>query len=322
MGSLWIFASLGPPLLLIGYGVFKARESWFSRGLWCGLLAGICAASLAVPVETVIAGQLGITLAAETTNPIIAAADGFLVAAIPEEALKLFALLVAMTAVDGRRLRSVLLVSIAVAMGFAGVENVLYLFKAGAQWQTVALLRGGASVPIHGVCGLMMGALVVGTIANDVGRLFGLIIALLVPVALHGTFDSLLMLGGWQFAAWRTQAVVFAMLVGGGLAVLLCNTALEAAAGADNEPEVGDALGGFSRWALKRAGRFYLGVLFVPAALGGFRSEAMWNATFLAVLPVVLGLDALISRVRHRPDATGLRPKQRSPKLPPKIPAV
>ena len=190
------------------------------------------------------------------------------------------------------------MVSIAVAMGFAAIENTLYLIQAGADWKSVAWLRGGASVPIHGVCGLMMGALIVGTIANDVTRWFGLLLALLVPIALHGTFDALLMMSGPHVADFKMPAVVLAMLGGGVLAVALCNRALDAAAREEGGNDIGGPLGGGMRTAVKRAARIYLGIVFVPVILGRFQPEAMWNASLLAVLPAVLTFDVLFSRPR------------------------
>ena len=301
MSTLWIAASLGPPLLLIGYGLFKSRDSWSCPALWIALAAGIGAAGFAIPLERFIEASLGLGGAPATTDALRAGLQGFVIAAVPEEGLKMVGLLIAMAVLDGKRLRSVLMVSIAVAMGFAGIENMLYVMNAGSDWKSIALLRAAASVPIHGVCGLMMGAVIVGTIANDVSRWIGLLLALLVPIALHGTFDMLLMLTDPQFAELKMPAVVIAMLGGGVLAVVLCNAALVAAAGADDERNLGRPLAGTLRRVVKRAARIYLAVVFVPVMVGGFQPEAMWNASLLAVLPAVLTFDALFSRPRRPP---------------------
>jgi RsiW-degrading membrane proteinase PrsW (M82 family) len=298
---LWIVASIGPPLLLIGYGLFKARDSWSAPALWVALGAGIGAAGVAAPLEALIEAKLGLSSVTASDDALRAGMFGFLVAAGPEEVLKMLGMLFAMVVLDARRLRSVLMVAIAVAMGFAGIENTLYLLRAGSDWQAVALLRGAASVPIHGVCGLMMGAVVVGTIANDINRWVGLLLALLVPIALHGTFDTLLMLSGPHVLAFKMPAVVLAMLGGGVLAVALCNAALVAAARADGEQDLGGPLGGKMRVLVKRAARVHLGLVLIPVILGRFQPEAMWNASLLAVLPAVLTFDVLFSRPKRRP---------------------
>ncbi len=306
---LWMLASLGPPLLLMAYGVFKARETWASRCLWVGVLAGACSAVLVAPLEVSLVRMLHLPASViASPNPMHAIKTGFLVAALPEELAKFIALLLAMLMIDERRLRSLLMVSIAVAMGFAGLENILYLMHAGADWQTVALLRGGSAVPIHGVCGLMMGALVLGTIANDVDRLFGLAMALLVPIALHGTYDALMMLGDPAAQDWKTPVVVMAMLGGGLLAVGLGNTALHAAGRAGDAADSSARLGGMLRWVVKRAARAYLGLLLVPVVAGHFNTTTLWEAAFLAVLPAVLTLDVLFGEGRATP-APQLRPR-------------
>lgn len=305
----WFLASLGPPLLLMAYGVFKARETWASRCLWMGLLAGACAAVLVAPVEVAVGRMLHLSIAGlGAATPMNAAAGGFLLAALPEELVKFIALLVTMLLIDEGRLRSLLMVSVAVAMGFAGLENVLYLMHAGANWQGVALLRGGSAVPIHGVCGLMMGALVLGTIANDIDRLFGLTMALLVPVALHGTYDTLMMLGDATARDWKTPVVVMAMLGGGLLAVGLGNAAVEAAGRAGDVADTSARLGGLLRWVVKRAARAYLGLLLVPVVASHFNPTTLWEAAFMAVLPAVLTLDVLFGEGRASP-APQLRPR-------------
>ena len=299
MPSMWIVASLGPPLLLIGYGVFKARESWLNPALWCAFITGMIGALLAVGIEAWLGQLLGIKPELMmTANPMRAGLAGFVIAGATEETVKMIGLLLAMMLLDEKRLRSVLMIAVAVAMGFAGFENVLYVVGAGRDWQSVALLRGGAAVPIHGVCGLMMGAIIVGTIANDFDRLAGLMLAWLVPVMLHGTYDSLLLLTAQDFAPWKLPTVVVAMLLGGVMAVALANNAILAVASLADETDAGGPIKGFLRVLVTRAARSYLCFLFIPVAVGGFQLEAVWTAGFLAVLPTVLTGDILFARLR------------------------
>jgi hypothetical protein len=297
---MWILASLGPPLLLVAYGVFKARESWLSGALWAGFGAGIVAAGVAMLLELFLASHLGVGLGATTSDGARAVMRGVFIAALPEEATKMAALLAVMLLLDEDRLRGLVMVAIAVGMGFAGAENMLYLLRAGSHWQAVALLRGGTAVPIHGVCALMMGALLLGTIANEVDRVVGLAMALMVPVALHGTYDTLLMYAPAGPAPWKEPATVVAMLGGGLLAVALCNAALNAAASAGDAAESGEVTG-FVRWIIKRAARSYLAFLLLPVVASGYKPAAMWDAALLAVLPAVLTLDVLFGGKRRRP---------------------
>ena len=311
MNAFWILTSLGPPFLLIAYAVFKSRESWFSGGLWMGFAAGGGAAVLAMFVEPMIARLLGLGGAAAMADPMRAAMNGFLVAALPEELLKMIALITVVFVLNGKTLRSVLMIAVAVSMGFAGLENMLYLLSSGAHWQAVGMLRGGTAVPIHGVCALMMGAIVIGTLANDVNRAAGLLLALAVPVALHGVYDSLLMFHPPFGLPWKTPITVVAMFGGGLLAVALCNAAMMAAASFDGDEDIAGPVRGLVRRIVVRAARYYLGVLFIPVALGGMQEAALWNAMFLAVLPATLVCDILFARARTRPQ--GEYVWQRSP---------
>ncbi|HQO83907.1 MAG TPA: PrsW family glutamic-type intramembrane protease [Synergistales bacterium] len=99
-----------------------------------------------------------------------------------------------------------------VALGFASMENIFYVVGAINPW-TVAGWRALLSVPLHGLCGLMMGyeaarqKMITGTPFN-VGRI------LLGPVLAHGAFNYLLLtetFGGFMCAV----GLVFAMWVGG-----------------------------------------------------------------------------------------------------------
>ena len=50
----------------------------------------------------------------------------------------------------------------AIGLGFAAVENLLYLLGAGTHWGTLAIIRGVLSVPLHGALGAIAGAYIVG----------------------------------------------------------------------------------------------------------------------------------------------------------------
>jgi len=303
VNAFWVITSLGPPFLLITYAVYKSRESWLSASLWMGFAAGAGAAVVAMFAEPVVARLLGLAGHGMLADPVRAGMTGFMVAALPEELLKLVGLIAVIAVLDGRNLRSVLMIAVAVSMGFAGLENMLYLLKSGTHWQTVGVLRGSTAIPVHGVCALMMGAIVIGTLANDVNRVFGLLLAMAVPVALHGVYDSLLMFSPSTLLPWKTPVTVAAMFGGGLLAVALCNSAMQAAASFDGDTDVALPVRGFIRRIVVRASRYYLGMLFIPVALGGFNETATWNASFLAVLPAILVCDILFARARPRPSS-------------------
>jgi len=130
----------------------------------------------------------------------------FLVAAMPEEMVKFAAMSVFVyrwkefdEPYDG------ILYGAALALGFALVENLFYVYgawKAGAGAYKLAFLRGVLSVPAHALYGATMGA-GLGKAKFPSGgrtRLIGWVVALLLPWFFHGLFDLLCLFlgrGGW-----------------------------------------------------------------------------------------------------------------------------
>jgi protease PrsW len=91
----------------------------------------------------------------------------------------------------------------AVGLGFAALENVLYVAGGGAGWEGIAMTRGVLSVPFHGALGAIAGAYIamarfggaLGARSHSPGRRTRLLaLAWLIPVVLHSAFDSLLFL--------------------------------------------------------------------------------------------------------------------------------
>ena len=117
----------------------------------------------------------------------------FMVAAIPEEAFKLFAL--------HRILRNNpyfdehfdgIVYAVCVGLGFAGLENILYLFDNADDWLSVAFLRSLMAVPGHYAFAVLMGYYYsVYHFVNRSRRTRAMI--LVAPVLAHGLYDALLM---------------------------------------------------------------------------------------------------------------------------------
>ncbi len=101
---------------------------------------------------------------------------------------------------------------VAVSLGFAAIENVLYVYMDGGGYET-GLLRMFTAVPAHAVFGAMMGYFVgrakfmtQGNVAIE--RLKGLLIAILF----HGLYDFFLFLPGSGIipkeSAWGSLALL------------------------------------------------------------------------------------------------------------------
>ena len=135
---------------------------------------------------------LGHLLPLDRAGPVAeAGVNAVVIAAIPEEAIKFFVLVyLAEKHVDVRRLQDLLVLALAVSLGFATLENFGYVISAGG-WKTIAALRAIAAVPGHGIDGLAMGALLIR--ARLSGRAEDVRLALIVPIILHAAYDFPLM---------------------------------------------------------------------------------------------------------------------------------
>ena len=82
-----------------------------------------------------------------------------------------------------------------VSLGFAGVENVMYVFSAETYSHAIMTgsMRAILSVPAHFLFGVAMGYFFALAKFDPSHRGANLFKAFLVPMLLHGTFDSLLM---------------------------------------------------------------------------------------------------------------------------------
>lgn len=103
-----------------------------------------------------------------------------------------------------------LVYSVAIALGFATLENLLYVLQGGAG---VGVARALTAVPSHALDGTVMG----WRLARAHGRAGPAAVreralAFLEPAAWHGAYDYLLMLAG-EADAGRASALGFAWLV-------------------------------------------------------------------------------------------------------------
>ena len=88
--------------------------------------------------------------------------------------------------------------AITAALGFAAVENILYVYQGGVG---VGVARMLLAVPAHALFGSFMGHYLSRSKFSNGGRSTGLMyLALLIPAFLHGTYNSLLSTGRLEFA--------------------------------------------------------------------------------------------------------------------------
>ena len=91
---------------------------------------------------------------------------------------------------------------VCVALGFAGLENVLYISGFGME---VAVVRGLAAVPLHAICGVFMGHFYGLEKKYMVSGMTGLAknvrtLSMVIPVLIHGFYDFAASIGSDTFA--------------------------------------------------------------------------------------------------------------------------
>lgn len=83
------------------------------------------------------------------------------------------------------------------AVGFAIYENIMYVAMYGMQ---TAIVRAFTAIPLHAFCGAFMGALYsyskkASILGQSGSSVMYTILALLVPMLIHGTYDTFAFLG-------------------------------------------------------------------------------------------------------------------------------
>ena len=184
-------AGLLPVILLFVYIFHKDAHPEPANQLLCATLLG---AVIVIPVSFVEAGIQFILMGdaeMEAYSLFDCAVDAFCVAAIPEEAFKLLALWLFLRRnqffdehYDG------IVYAVCVSLGFAGIENVFYLFDNMDDWQTVAILRALLAVPGHYAFAVLMGYYYSryhfgGRHTSDAIK------TLAMPVLAHGIYDTI-----------------------------------------------------------------------------------------------------------------------------------
>ena len=89
-----------------------------------------------------------------------------------------------------------------IGLGFAALENILYLFQNFAAWPAVGAMRALVSVPGHFFFAVVMGYYVSKAFFDHPsGRVRNLVLSVVVPMLLHSLFDALLMISTVSAAA-------------------------------------------------------------------------------------------------------------------------
>ena len=122
-----------------------------------------------------------------------AAWHAFVVAAFTEELFKFLALLILFW--NNRNFNEKfdgIVYACFISLGFAGVENILYVTDGGAE---IGLVRAFTAVPAHALFGVVMGYQVGLAMFFPQEKARRFFLAMLLPILLHGVYDFILMSG-------------------------------------------------------------------------------------------------------------------------------
>jgi RsiW-degrading membrane proteinase PrsW (M82 family) len=182
-----LLASLAPVFIILLYIYF--RDKYEKEPL--GLLAKALLLGIIIVIPVIFVERLLLSMMPPLGRVGEATYHAFVVAGFTEELFKFLALYILVwkspsfnEKFDG------IVYAVFVSLGFAGVENVIYVMDGGMQ---TAVIRAITAVPAHAIFGVTMGYYL--GIAHMYSELKGKYLgrALLVPLVLHGIYDFILM---------------------------------------------------------------------------------------------------------------------------------
>lgn len=190
------------PTILIGFFIYKKdiveKES---KSLLTRLFIGGCLSSILVIIISLVINSIAPSLI-EPSNYIELIIHCFIIVAFVEEWCKfLFAYSISWKSQEFNFLYDAIVYCVFVALGFATVENILYVLQGNL---LTALVRAISSVPSHACDAIFMGAYLglarIAIFKGDyVSKKKYLFQSLAVPTVLHGIYDFFLLTGNLIF---------------------------------------------------------------------------------------------------------------------------
>ena len=122
-----------------------------------------------------------------------AAYEGFIVAGVTEEFFKFLVFFILIWGnknfnekFDG------IVYAVFISLGFAGIENLMYVFNYGIQ---TGYVRAITAVPLRAIVAVVMGYhLALAKFGKRETRFFHFLLALFLPIAFHGFYDWIVMI--------------------------------------------------------------------------------------------------------------------------------
>lgn len=207
-----VIAGILPAAVLVFYIYMRDKHqreplTWILRAVGYGAACTLPAIVIELLLATLYPGLKTPTLGG-------ALYEGFVVAALTEESMKLLFLWLFLRKnpyFDERM--DCIVYACCVSMGFAGVENIGYLFDNLEELAEVATSRAILAVPGHFFDAVFMGYFMSMAIwGRPERKKLNWVLTLLVPVLLHGIYDACLMSFGVSDEVMVTALFVFIVL--------------------------------------------------------------------------------------------------------------
>ena len=187
-----LLTALLPIAILVYYIYDKDKNSPEPTGQ---LVKAFFYGILSVPLSLFISIPLGAmgVYPAEATNILGSISTAFFGAAIPEEIAKLFVLWLVLRKnpyfdenMDG------IVYAVCVSLGFAALENIMYLFSNTETFLSVGVARAIFAVPGHFCFGILMGYYYSLAKFYPKSAIKNKMLVLIAPIIAHGLYDSIL----------------------------------------------------------------------------------------------------------------------------------
>jgi RsiW-degrading membrane proteinase PrsW (M82 family) len=120
------------------------------------------------------------------------AIENFIFIALIEETLKISLIVQLAERLNAQSLRATIAIALVVAAGFAGAENVVYLFRYADEIPNLLLVRTTTAVPMH-LATAIVSAQFIFVARQNSEKSHYYAIALLVATGIHGLYDYLIM---------------------------------------------------------------------------------------------------------------------------------
>ena len=203
-----LLASLAPVFIILFYIYF--RDKYDREPL--GLLIKSVVVGIITVIPIILVERLLMIIMPPLGKIPEAAYNAFIVAGSTEELFKFLALyLLVWKSPSFNEKFDGIVYAVFVSLGFAAVENVLYVVDGGYQ---TAIVRAITAVPAHALFGITMGYyLGIARMYSELKRSY-LRKAIFIPILLHGIYDFILMVEvGWLLSLF-VPYVIYLYVVG------------------------------------------------------------------------------------------------------------